>query len=121
MFKGGCLCKAINYEVTGGIKFSVLCFCRECQNISGGGHLPQMAVDRDTVTMIGPLKIRTWKSESGNDIEHAFCSECGSSIYKSTSMMPENIFLVAGSLDDPSIFKADQRVYEDSRQPWDRG
>jgi hypothetical protein len=52
-------------------------------------------------------------------VELGFCRECGSPIYKTTTMAPDLIFLLAGSLDDSSSFAIGSKVYEDRRQPWD--
>ena len=53
---GGCLCGASRFAFEGAPKFAIQCFCRDCQHVSGGGHLPQMAVDRAVLAaMIEPL------------------------------------------------------------------
>ncbi len=88
--------------------------------MSGGGHAPQFAVKRDTVSKSGPLKTFRLKSDSGNDVEFGFCGECGSPIYKTSTLAPELIFFFAGSLDDPTRFSVEAKVYEKSRQPWDK-
>ncbi len=116
---GGCLCTKVRYETAGEVVHAIQCYCRDCQHMSGGGNAPQLAVPRDTVTMSGPLKTFGVKADSGNDVELGFCGECGSPIYKTTSYMPELIFLFAGSLDDPAAFTPRHKVYEDRRQPWD--
>ena len=117
---GGCLCRKVRYEATGEPVHAIQCYCRDCQHMSGGGNAPQLAVLRDTVSMSGPISIYGLKSDSGNDVELGFCSECGSPIYKTTSHMAELIFLFAGSLDDPAGFEPRFKVYEDRRQPWDK-
>ncbi len=117
---GGCLCKKVRYEAGGEPVHAIQCYCRDCQHMSGGGNAPQLAVLRDTVSISGPVKTFGLKSDSGNDVELGFCQECGSPIYKTTSHMPELIFLFAGSLDDPAAFAPRHKVYEDRRLPWDR-
>jgi len=117
---GGCLCGKVRYEASNEAVHAIQCYCRDCQHMSGGGNAPQLAVRRDRVTRSGPLKTYTLKADSGNDVEFGFCGECGSPIYKTTTMAPDLIFFFAGSLDDPSTFEPRAKVYEDRRQPWDK-
>lgn len=118
---GGCLCRRVRYEASDAPVHSIQCYCRDCQHMSGGGHAPQFAVKRDTVTRSGPLKTFSLTSDSGNEVVLGFCGECGSPIYKTTTAVPELIFFFAGSLDDPTTFSPEFKVYEDRRQPWDEG
>ncbi|WP_394356717.1 GFA family protein [Sedimentitalea todarodis] len=103
----------------GEVKFAIQCYCRDCQQISGGGHLPQIAVPTDQFAAEGKLRTYQTNSESGNVVEVAFCGECGSPLFKSTSKMPDVRFLCAGSLDDDLVNEPFQRVYEESRRVWD--
>ena len=117
--KGGCFCKKTRYELTGNPEFSIQCYCRDCQHMSGGGHMPAFAINRENFNISGPVKTHQSRSDSGNDLEFVFCSACGSPIYKTTTLKPELIFICAGSLDDPAEFSIEMKVYEDRRQPWD--
>lgn len=118
---GGCLCQAVQYTVPGNVGAAVQCYCRDCQHVSGGGHLPQCLVDEKTFACSGPLKIHRRSAESGNDLRVAFCGECGSPIYKATSLLPGKLYVAAGSLDDPSAIAIENKVYVDRKQPWDAG
>lgn len=118
---GGCLCQALRYNVTGNIRSAIQCYCRDCQHVSGGGHLPQCLVDEKAFTYSGPLKVHRRLSDSGNDLRIAFCSECGSPIYKATSFLLGKLFVAAGSLDDPSTIMIENKVYLDRKQPWEAG
>lgn len=119
--QGGCLCGATRYSFGGGPKFAIQCYCRDCQHVSGGGHLHQFAVVRDRFETSGALKIHNRTSDSGNALEVAFCGECGSPIFKSTALAPDIVLVMAGSLDEPASFEPGKKVHEASRQPWDAG
>ena len=116
---GGCLCGASRFSFEGDAKFSIQCFCRDCQHVSGGGHLPQLGVDRAVLTRSGPIKTYQAASDSGSTLGFHFCAECGSPLLKTTTRAPDLIFVYPGALDDPSIFEPGQNVFEGSRQPWD--
>ena len=58
-------------------------------------------------------------ADSGDTVSSGFCPNCGSPMLKKTTKMPEIYFFHAGTMDDPSGFKPQIVVYEDSKQPWD--
>jgi len=116
--QGGCLCGASRYQAGAG-KFAIRCYCRDCQHVSGGGHLPQVAVDADSLRHTGPIKTFGQKADSGSDLGFSFCGDCGAPLFKTTSKAPELAFLMVGSLDDPSGIEIGSEVFEAGRQPWD--
>ncbi len=117
--KGGCLCGNCGYTFQGEAKFSIQCFCRDCQHISGGGHLPQMGVAALGFSHSGPVRSFSTKSASGNDLEFFFCGDCGVHMFKTTTMAKEIVFVYPGSLDDPGKFTPGKDVFEDARLVWD--
>lgn len=117
--KGKCLCGGSEYNFVGEVKFAIQCYCRDCQQISGGGHLPQLAVPSDQFVPLGKIKTYRTKSEAGNTVEVSFCGECGSPMFKSTSKIPDVRFLCAGSLAEDLVDTPFQKVFEDCRRVWD--
>lgn len=116
---GHCLCGATSYTAEGPAKFAIVCYCTDCQRVTGSGHAPQLGVVSETLKIAGPLKTHSAKAESGSDLAFQFCGDCGSPIAKSTSRAPATVFLYAGSLDNPADFHDANPVFEDSRQDWD--
>lgn len=116
---GQCLCANIKIEVSGSPAFSVLCFCQDCQRISGGGHLPQTAFDKSCVEIVGTPKMFRWKSDAGNDLQLCYCPDCGSPIHKTTSKMPDTVFVLVGLLNDQSLFQSPHLAFVEGCQDWD--
>ncbi|RLJ41332.1 hypothetical protein BCF46_3124 [Litoreibacter meonggei] len=116
---GRCLCGASRYEFSNDVKFAIRCYCRDCQQISGGGHLPQIAVPSEAFSPRGNVKTYQTKSDAGNTVEVSFCGDCGSPLYKATSKMPDVKFLCAGSLAVDLVDEPFQKVFEDCRRVWD--
>jgi hypothetical protein len=58
-------------------------------------------------------------ADSGNTVTSAFCSRCGSPVFKTSSGYPDIIFFHAATLDDPSSYKPQTVVWITSKQPWD--
>jgi hypothetical protein len=117
--RGGCLCRSVRYETKVEPGFSMICCCRQCQQITGTGHALQFALPKTKVTITGESKIYRMTADSGNTVSSAFCPNCGSPIFKTTSGHPDTVFFHAATLDDPSLFRPQTVVYLKSKQPWD--
>lgn len=119
-YLGQCLCGACRYEVSAQPEFAIRCYCRDCQQVSGGGHLPQVAFARAALSFNGPVREFKKLSDAGNALVFSFCGDCGTPLFKRTSKMPDRVFVTAGSLSNPPALDIDQKVFEDSRADWDR-
>lgn len=119
-YSATCLCGAVNIKFDEPGTFAVKCYCRDCQHISGGGHLPQLLVKREGLEISGPLTTYHYTSDDGNDVTTNFCKTCGSPLFKTTAKMDDKVFIVAGALKDPDIFNNPKNVFEDRMQKWDK-
>jgi hypothetical protein len=116
---GGCYCKAVRYEVAGEPRFKGICFCRECQHVSGGNGNIFMLIGADTLkyTKGAPKRFKRADLPGANTRE--FCGECGTHLTTLLAGDPTGIVLKVGSLDDPSAFGAPQAVlYKSEMQPF---
>ncbi|WP_136659077.1 GFA family protein [Nitratireductor sp. XY-223] len=116
---GGCACGAVRYETTADWEFSFKCHCRKCQRATGTGHAPAFAVPESKTELRGPIRYYAHLADSGAATKTGFCPECGSPIVSSTERFPERLYLLAGSLDDPSAFEPQFTVFESEAQPWE--
>lgn len=117
--EGGCACGAIRYRLRGEPQFSLHCFCRQCQRITGAGHASQFSARADAMSLRGELRFYELAADSGNTVRSGFCPTCGSPILKKSSGFPDLVFIHAATLDDPSLFKPQKAVWSSGRQPWD--
>lgn len=115
---GGCMCGSCRYEIKAQTSFNIVCYCRDCQQISGSNSLPQMIVDQSDVVLSGPVKKHSWKSDSGNTLTLAFCNDCGSPLYKHTAMADGKFAIAVGTLDEPGAFAIHKHVFESRRVDW---
>ena len=118
--KGRCLCGASEFEFIGKMKFAIRCFCTDCQHVSGGGHLPQAGVSSEGWQQSGPIKTFEKAADSGSTLGFSFCGECGSPLFKTTSKMPDTVFVMAGALEDARGADFSARVFEERRAAWDQ-
>jgi len=119
-FSGGCACGAIRYECSSPPLAMINCHCRDCQRAGGSGYSPTIVVSSTALRLTsGEPKYHSTTAESGGVARRAFCSECGAPLYASTSTRPDFVGVRAGSLDDPSWYRASADVWTASAQPWD--
>lgn len=52
-YRGGCMCRAIRYEIGAEPMFAGQCQCLDCQHESGGGHTSFMVFPDDAVKLTG--------------------------------------------------------------------
>lgn len=116
---GGCLCGAIRYESSAEPVMAGHCHCLDCKKRGGASRASVVAVPKAALKVTGAPKRYASKADSGNTVQHAFCSDCGSSVFGGTSGMPDLAVIHAGTLDDQAIFKPGMHVYTDRAQPWD--
>jgi hypothetical protein len=119
VFRGGCACRAIRYEIAAKAMFGGQCQCLDCQHETGGGHASFMAFPADAVKLTGRPRFYESKADSGNTIRRGFCPTCGSPVVAATSGLPGVTTVSAGSLDDPSVFKPEFVCYTSRGHAWD--
>lgn len=117
---GGCLCGAVRYELNAEPIMSVHCHCRDCQRMTGAGHVTAAAFPAEAVKVTGTMKTVTVKGDSGHDVVRYFCPSCGSWLIGKPSMMPQITTVTLGTLDDPNaIGGISVIVYAKRRNAWD--
>lgn len=119
-YRGGCMCRAIRYEIAAEPLFGGHCQCHDCQHESGGGHVSFMAFPADAVKLEGTPRFFDKAADSGNIIRRGFCPTCGCAVVGATSGLPDVTMISVGSLDDPSVFKPEFVCYASRGHAWDR-
>lgn len=114
---GGCYCKALRYESAAPM-FKGLCFCRECQQVSGGAGNLFMVVAGDSFKYTQGAPKGFTRTDIENPVTREFCAECGTGILTRTPRNPDNLILKAGTLDDPGVYDAVELVlFTSEKQP----
>lgn len=117
---GGCYCGALRYEVTEPFVRRGECYCRACQQVSGGG--PNLFV------LVPPSGFRftsghprTYKKPNLPDaVTRLFCEACGTHIVTERPGL-EFVVLKVGTFDDPGHFKrADFAIFISQAQVFHR-
>ncbi len=117
--KGGCLCGAVRYEISGAPIMSGFCHCQMCQKLSGAGHSFGMMIQESAFRANGATKGYAWTADSGNKVTTEFCPTCGSPLFGRSSGYPGMVVVRVAILDDSSSFEPQMSVYTKRRQSWD--
>ena len=117
--KGGCICGAIQFNVTlDELPRVFSCHCIDCRKKIGG--IISIIQLRENAVDIDKSKLGTYEHSggSGNKIKKFFCKKCAAPILTYVSKW-DKFYLYAGMLDDVSILKSAYNIfYEDSHFPF---
>ena len=116
---GGCVCGALRYRAEGEPLLQGLCHCRTCQRISGAGHVGFLCLPERAVTVEGATASYSLTGGSGRTATRYFCPTCHSGVFGRSEIMPGQINLYAGSLDDAVQFQPQIAIFVRSRPAWD--
>jgi hypothetical protein len=116
---GGCACGRVRYRALAAPLLMLKCHCRDCQRASGTGYAAIMAMQRDAVEIAGELRFHRTRGDDGSHVERGFCPSCGSPVANRLERLPGMIGLIAGSLDDPTLFRPAFDSFIASAPHWD--
>jgi hypothetical protein len=97
-----------------------VCHCTDCQRQTGGPYSVIVGVPRGSLHVAGDTlsSYTTIGEDHGGETERSFCSACGAPVFSRAAVMPEVVFLKAGSLDDASWVQPSVEAWTRSAQPW---
>ncbi|MEM7080697.1 MAG: GFA family protein [Pseudomonadota bacterium] len=80
--EGGCHCGAVRFAVTTEPMMQILCFCTDCQQISGAASYAAYIVPLDQIELTsGGTQDYTVLSDQGRRNTRRFCATCGSRLW----------------------------------------
>ncbi|WP_394822263.1 GFA family protein [Pendulispora albinea] len=118
LYRGSCLCKAIEYELHAELGDFGYCHCTSCRKASGTAHGSNSPVDRARFRLLrGASVLREHESSPGKF--RTFCSSCGSPIYAYLASSPDVLRIRLGSLDTPFTKQARAHTFVSDKAPWE--
>lgn len=117
MVVASCLCKSIEFTVSGDLHYSRYCHCESCRKYSGtsGAAWSTAETAHFAITKLG-AQISRYRSGS---TYRCFCSNCGSPLYSESLDYPELIGIPLGVLDDGDIPEPELRLWIRSKKEWE--
>ena len=120
---GGCVCGAIRYESSAEPVMMLKCHCRDCQHITGSGFVPAVVFQAESFRLTkGELSYHFTPSLAGGMHKRGYCAQCGSRLTGAERQgQPSRVVgVLAGSLDDPSLFRPQMDIFTTDAQSWDQ-
>jgi hypothetical protein len=107
-FTGRCHCGQVQYAASGPVEKTSTCDCIGCRKATGTFSAPFVTVQRSRfeVTAGEP---KAYRGRSGKACDahgvYYFCANCGTQVYWRGNR-GETVDLFAGTLDDPTVYRA---------------
>jgi hypothetical protein len=115
---GGCLCKAMRYEIAAEPIATRVCWCRVCQYIGAGSATVNAAFPKAAVKISGEVRDYRSVADSGSVMHRGFCSACGTHLFSESESRPHLVFVRAGTLDDPELARPMATIWTDRAPSW---
>lgn len=115
--RGSCLCGALSYAIDGPFDGVWMCHCSNCRKASGGTGNAILIVPRDRFRWLSGEDHRT-TYELRPTYSITRCKTCGTPLPAEEDA--DNVYLTAGTLDDPLGTGVNTRIFCASRADWDR-
>ena len=115
---GRCLCGAVTISIASDPIGARTCLCRDCQKFGGGNGTTNAFFRRADIAHDGELTWYESTADSGNVVERAFCSRCGSHVFTRGSGAPQLSGVRVSILDDSALIAPQAVIWTDSAPAW---
>lgn len=118
MYKGSCLCGAINVELSGSISDIIHCHCSLCRKNSGTAYATNGFINTSEFKVIDPQKKLGFFEFKPGKKRH-FCTVCASPIFSSNADNPSKLRVRLGLLDSDIEERPISHNFVSSKANWD--
>ncbi len=118
MYQGQCQCGAVKVSVEAGAVAVRQCWCRQCQQVAGGGATHNALFPTDACTITGDLATSSYVAASGNTLTRSFCPACGTPVMAKSSARPHFTVVRLGMLDQPNDLRPQMVIWTDDAPDW---
>jgi hypothetical protein len=117
MIRGSCLCRAIRFEISGGLGRASHCHCSMCRKAHGAAFGSYVGVQNSAMRWLGGVELVA-RYASSADVTRTFCSRCGSTLQYIHRAQPERFALALGVLDDDPGVRPALHIFVADKAPW---
>ena len=118
MYKGGCLCGAVRFEIGGSIRNIVYCHCSKCRKAQGSAFAANGIVDASLFKLTSGESELTGFESSPGQIKY-FCRNCGSPIVSKNSHKPDQVRVRLGTIDSDIDERPIAHIFTSSKANWE--
>ncbi|MFD1217956.1 MULTISPECIES: GFA family protein [Microbulbifer] len=115
---GRCGCGSLKYSAEGEPINSVFCYCKECQTHTGSDKWFGIWFPKNRFKITdGEFSVYSRKGDSGKDLNHIFCNNCGVTVCVEVTV--GNFYSIAVStLDENESINPSMALYAASAPSW---
>jgi hypothetical protein len=88
-YHAACACGNVTATITGEPVAVRQCWCRQCQQVAGGGATNNAMFALADIALSGKLAGHVYTAASGNTLYQHFCPSCGTAIMGESSGRPQ--------------------------------
>ena len=118
MYKGGCYCGAVKFEISSAISNIVFCHCSECRKLQGSAFASNGVVDAANFNIISGKDELTAHKLTATQTRY-FCKHCGSPIKSENTSVPGKVRVRLGTIDSDINEKPQAHIFIASKANWD--
>lgn len=120
MVSGRCACGAVTARIEGDPVAVRQCWCRQCQQVAGGGPTHNAMFATADVDLSGELATYAYVAASGNTLTHSFCPRCGTPVMAQSSARPQFRTIRLGFLEPGHGLAPQMAIWTGDAPPWAR-
>lgn len=113
-----CACGQLRAEVSGQPRRVYLCFCQDCQKLSGTSFAYRALFSASQVKVVGRQSVWRRPGQSGAMLAHAFCPDCGSTVLCWSEAYKETLSLSVGGFSDPEFGAPEKAFWTARKHDW---
>ena len=118
MYKGGCLCGKVRFEILAGIDDIIYCHCSLCRKAQGSAFATNGNVDADAFRFVtGEDQLNGYEATPGQT--KFFCRHCGSPIISKKESVPEKVRVRLGTIESEISERPQAHIYVGSKASWE--
>lgn len=117
-YTGRCACGQVTVSIEGEPIGLRQCWCRQCQQIAGGGPTHNAIFKVEDIAMNGELGSHGYVAASGNTLTQHFCVSCGTPIYAQSSARLHLKTLRLGLLDAGHGLAPNMAIWTEDAPDW---
>jgi hypothetical protein len=115
---GGCLCRAVRYEIAAEPIATRFCWCRVCQYFGAGNATVNTAFPKGALATSGETRDYQSVADSGSHMHRRFCPICGTHLFSEAESRPHLVFVRVGTLDEPARVRPSATIWASSAPSW---
>ena len=114
--RASCGCGALTLEAAGQPDAVYLCGCGSCRRSTGGPFAWRARFSKAAIVILGAPAYWRRVGDEGRWVDHAFCAQCGTTLFQRAEAVPGAVVVSAGcfdrtdALDPVRLFRGEEQV-----------